>query len=150
AKCSECDTRFTCYPPGIYPRRQYQLDVVAGAVAAVVAGNTSVAEAARGIGASCTSIRRWRHWIADLADPADLTRTAARVDPDTPAGAGLSMTAHLLAPLRARTLQVLASLEELGAALWRQGIALASRSGLGRVLEWQHRVHGAVLGLARD
>src|SRR3990170_427998 len=46
AKCSACRRGFTCYPPGVYPRRQYQLDVVAGAVAAVTLGDQAAATAA--------------------------------------------------------------------------------------------------------
>jgi hypothetical protein len=37
-KCSCCHRAFTCYPPGFYPRRQYQLDVVAEVVAGVALG----------------------------------------------------------------------------------------------------------------
>lgn len=136
AKCSQCRHGFTCYPAGIYPRRQYQLDVVAGATASVALGGTSAAEAARATRAGATSVRRWVSWLAVLAEPRDLVALAARIDPDSPAGAGLSSVAATAAAA------VLVALEHLGAALVRGGLRLMMRSGLGRVLGWQHQAHG--------
>jgi hypothetical protein len=46
--------------------------------------------------------------------------------------------------------QVLGALEELGMALMRRGVELASRTGLGRVLEWQYRWHRVVVGLVGE
>jgi len=45
---------------------------------------------------------------------------------------------------------VLAALEEVGAALVRRGVELVSRTGLGRVLEWQYRLHRVLLGLVAE
>ena len=59
AKCSSCRYSFTCYPDELYPRRQYQLDVVAHVVAEISLGGASAAGAAREVGASTTSARRW-------------------------------------------------------------------------------------------
>ena len=56
-KCSCCRRAFTCYPPGFYPRRQYQLDVVADVVAAVALGGEPVADVAAAVTASSTSVR---------------------------------------------------------------------------------------------
>ena len=46
AKCSACQRAFTCYPEGVYPHRQYQLDPVAEVVAKVVLGDEAVAPVA--------------------------------------------------------------------------------------------------------
>lgn len=142
AKCSSCKRGFTCYPPGIYPRRRYQLDVVADVAGAVTLGGASARHAATAAGATVSSVRRWMTWVAALAKPGDLLAVAARLDPDAPAGAGLSTL-----PSRAPAARVLAALEQLGAALVRAGVAVAERTGLGRVLGWQHAAHGAVFGL---
>lgn len=142
AKCSSCKRGFTCYPAGIYPGRRYQLDVVADVAADVALGGKSAARAAAAVHATASSARRWLAWVAALAKPRDLLAVAARLDPDAPTGAGLGA----LSP-RAPAARVLAALEQLGAALVRAGVAMAERTGLGRVLGWQHAAHGAVFGL---
>ena len=139
-KCSSCRHGFTSYPPGIYPRRQYQLDVVADVVAAVAVGDEPVAQAAAASSASPTSVRRWSAWIAALAEVGALHAVAAQVDP-------ASATVTTATP-RSRGAAVLDALEVRGAALIRAGVAVVERTGLGRVLGWQHRAHGDVFGLA--
>jgi hypothetical protein len=148
AKCSRCRHAFTCYPPELYPRRPYALDVVALVVAAVVVGGRSFARAAREADASTTSARRWTRWVAALAAPGDLCAVATRVDPDGAASTGLS-TGAPSSTVRGAAARVLAALESLGAALARRGVACAERSGLGRVLGWQRRAHGEVVRLTR-
>jgi len=139
AKCSRCHLGFTCYPAGFYPQRQYQLDVVGEMVGAVAVGGASVADTAAARSASSTSVRRWSAWIAALAEVEMLHAVAAQVDPST---------ATVATPMpKTRTAAVLEALEVLGAALARTGVALVERTGLGRVLGWQHRAHGDVLGL---
>lgn len=142
AKCISCKHGFTCYPPGIYPRRRYQLDVVADVVADVALGGVSAARAAAAAQATASSARRWVAWVAALAKPHDLLAAAAQLDPDAPTGAGLGAL-----PARAPAARVLAAIEQLGSALVRAGVAVAERTGLGRVLGWQHTAHGAVFGL---
>jgi hypothetical protein len=139
AKCASCRLGFTCYPRGFYPRRQYQLDVVADVVAAIAVGGESVADTAVTSSASETSVRRWSAWIAALAEVDALHAVAAQVDPSTAPVA--TATPH------SRGAAVLDALEVLGAALARTGVTLVERSGLGRVLGWQHRGHGDVYGL---
>jgi len=146
AKCSRCRHRFTCYPPGFYPHRQYQLDVVAEAVAEVALGGHALAEVACAIRAGATSIRRWLVWLIGLAKPRELVVVAARLDPDAPPGAGVAAMVGV-APSRRQAAQVLAALEHLGLALLRRGVTLAERTGLGRVLGWQRQLHGDVYGL---
>lgn len=142
-KCSCCHRGFTCYPPGFYPRRQYQLDVVADVVAGVVLGSEPVAHIAATVTASVTSARRWTAWVGALTRAGELLAAAAQVD--------ASVATVALPPPRCarhpRAAAVLAGLEALGAALARVGVAAVERTGLGRVLGWQHRRHGDVYGL---
>lgn len=143
AKCSSCHQGFTCYPPGFYPRRQYQLDVVADVVASVALGSELVAHAATAVSASSTSARRWTAWVAALGRASELIGAAAQIDPSvaTVALPPPSGTRH------PRAAAVLAGLEVLGTALVHVGVALVERTGLGRVLGWQHRQHGEVYGV---
>ena len=142
AKCSSCKRGFTCYPPGIYPRRRYQLDVVADVVADVALGGAGAERAAAAAHATVSSARRWVAWVAALAKPRDLLAVAARLDPDAPVGAGIGSV-----PAQSSAAHVLVALEQLGAALVRGGVTVVERTGLGRVLGWQHAAHGAVFGL---
>jgi hypothetical protein len=142
-KCSSCHRAFTCYPAGFYPRRQYQLDVVADVVAGVALGSAPVAHIAAAVTASSTSARRWTAWIAALTHAGALVAAAARLDAS-------GATVALPPPRDARHPQaaaVLAGLEALGTALVRVGVAAVERTGLGRVLGWQHHRHGDVYGV---
>jgi hypothetical protein len=139
SKCGACQVSATVYPPGFYPQRQYQLDVVVGVVAAVELGDDAVARTAASFTASPRSAWRWRRWVGVLADAAALHALAAQVDPTSAPVA----TAAPATP----TMAVIAALEVLGAALARAGLAMVERTGLGRVLGWQHRAHGVVVGV---
>lgn len=141
-KCSSCLVGFTCYPPGFYPGRQYQLDVVADVVAAVTLGGEPIEHAAGTCSASATSARRWTAWVAALASAGELHAAAARLDASTATVASTCITSPH-PPASA----VLIGLEVLGAALVRVGVTVVERTGLGRVLGWQHRCHGDVYGL---
>jgi hypothetical protein len=149
AKCCSCKRGFTCYSDGLYPHRQYQLDVVAEAVAEVALGRQSVANAAAGAQASLTSVRRWVGWVAQLAAPSTLLRVAAELDPEQPAGVGIALTSGA-SSLWSGAAQVLAALEALSVAVHRGGASLVGRSGLARILDWQRRVHGDVVHLVRE
>lgn len=146
ARCKSGCADFTVRPPALYPRRQYQLDVVSDVVAAVAVGGETPATAAARATASTTSARRWTAWVAKLADVGQLLALAQHLDPDAAPGAGLS-TAPPTTSTRTLAARILHALEHLGAALLRSGVALVSKSGLGRVLEWQHAAHGDVYGL---
>lgn len=145
AKCSACRHGFTCYPPGIYPRRQYQLDPVAGVVALVTWGRHSFAQAAATVGACHMTARRWTGWVERLAPPAELYALAARLDPDAHAGASSRLPET--PPCFPVVAQVVTALEQLGLALERLALYLGARTGLGRVLGWQHQTHGLLVGL---
>lgn len=150
AQCKRGCPSFVHERPGeLYPHRQYQLDVVADVVGAIALGDEAPAKAAARATASKTSAYRWTSWVARLAGVGTLLALAHRADPDAVAGAGLSATATA-SPVRALAAQVLAALEHLGTALLRSGLALASRTGLGRVLEWQLRQHGDVIHLVAE
>lgn len=148
AKCGACRKSFTCYPEALYPRRQYQLDVVAQVAAEISLGDLHASVAARAASASPTSARRWTAWIAGLASPSELIQLTALLDPTAPAGAGISR--HAGDGVRARAARVLDALEQLGAALGRRGVAVAQRSGLSRVLGWQRSRFGVVIGLVAE
>jgi transposase-like protein len=148
AKCSACRYGFTSYSDELYPRRQYQLDVVARVVAEIAVGHASAPAAARELGASPTSARRWTKWIAEIAETSELLRVTRHLDPAAPAGGGLSL--HAGAGVRHRAACVLDALEQLGAALVRRGVALVQRSGLGRVLGWQRALFGDVVNLVTE
>lgn len=139
AKCTVCKAGFTVYPAGIYPRRQYQLDVVAEVAAGGALAGKTPAAAAAPAGASATSARRWIRWLASLACPGELAMLTARLDPDAPAGAGLPDASG---KDRDRAGRVLGALEQVGLALLRAGVACVEQTGLGRLLGWQHRSHG--------
>jgi hypothetical protein len=149
AKCTLCHHGFTCYPPGHYPHRQYQLDIVGEVVAAMAIGAEAAAKAVAPVTASPTSGRRWTAWVAQLAVPAALLAVAQRLDPGAPVGAGISTTVSA-SDTRSLAAQVLDAFEELGAALVRRAVVLASRTGLGRELEWQHQLHGDVVYLMAE
>jgi hypothetical protein len=146
AKCSACLVSFTCPSEDLYPRRQYQLDVVADVVAAMALGAASAASAASKAGASATSARRWTTWVAELAEPRELLAVAAQIGAAPHVGAGVSLRSGF--GVRGRAALVLDALEHLGAALVRCGVALVARSGLGRVLVWQRASQREVLGVA--
>jgi hypothetical protein len=143
SKCSSCARSVTCYPAEHYPHRQYQLDVVAEVVAAVAIGGESAGEAAARAASSATSARRWTAWVAALVEPAALLSLAQQLEQVTAVGVGASV-------VDAPAARVLVGLEALGAALVRCGVAVVSRTGLGRVLEWQQRAHGDVVHLVSE
>jgi hypothetical protein len=138
SKCGTCKVSVTVYPPGLYPHRQYQLDVVASVVAAIDGADDAKAASAR-FATSPRSAWRWRRWVVALGEVATFHAVAAQVDPTSAPVAMASPPTPAMA--------MLAALEVLGAALVRAGVAVVERSGLGRVLGWQHRAHGVVLGV---
>lgn len=145
ATCSLCPRGFTCHPEPLYPRRQYQLDVVARVVAAMAVGEMGTSSAAKLASASPTSARRWMTWTASLVDVGEMVKLCAHLHPETPAGAGLSLLAGN--SLRERAARVLSVLEELGSALVHRGMSLVARTGLGRVLGYHYGSQGGVVGL---
>jgi hypothetical protein len=145
-RCTRCRKSFTQYEAGAYPRRQFQPDVVAQAVAMHTGAAMPARHVAQAVGASVTSVRRWTCWTAALVDPAEALAVAARTDPEVPHGLGAA-TRAVLDGVRRLAAQVLDALESLGAALLRAGLTLAPRTGLGRFLAWQYATHGVSVAL---
>ena len=139
SKCSTCRAAWTLFPPGWQPGHQFQPDAVARAVAARAVGKQSFRAAGATIGACASSVRKWTRWCGGVAEPAEALAVAAQLDPEGAHGNGLAARTEHSGPDR-RVAQVLDALESLGAALVRAGLALASVTGLGRVLEWQRAV----------
>jgi hypothetical protein len=151
AKCKQGCPSFVDGRPGeLYPHRQYQPDVVAGVVAAVALGGEPASKAVTSVRASPTSARRWTGWVAKLVSVASALALAEQLWPDGVAGAGLAATPASSTSKSAVAARVLHALEYLGEALVRSGVVLVSTSGLGRLLEWQHRLHGDVVHLVTE
>ncbi len=148
-KCSKCRHGFTCYEPAHYPRRQFQPDVVAQVTARMAFEGATSRVAAATARASPSSARRWTAWVAELGEPAELLRVATELEPEAPALPGIA-TPPEARGRRALAARVLDAMERLGACLIRRGVELGSRCGLGRVLEWQHRTQGEVIGLTAE
>jgi|CXWL01.1.fsa_nt_gi transposase-like protein len=148
-RCKSGCVDFVDRPDGVYPHRQYQPDVVARAVAAVVVGGATPAKAAATVEASTTSVRRWTRWVAKLVDVAAVLALAGQLCPAGVAGAGLAATTAATSN-HASAARVLHALEMLGEALLESGAKLISKSGLGRLLEWQHRTQGDVIHMVSE
>lgn len=149
AQCKQgCPSFVESRPGATYPHRQYQPDTVAAVVAAVALGGQPAGKAAAGVTASATSARRWTRWVASLVGVATVLREAGRLWPDGVVGAGISSTPGT--STREVAARVLQALEYLGEALVRVGVRLASTTGLGRMLEWQHRQHREVVHLVAE
>lgn len=137
---------WTVYPADAYPHRSYQLDVVASAVAAVCVGGGRRRAVAVHHDCSRRSVSRWVRWTAQLANPEDLARLCARLDPEglpppTPAAAEGEVS---------RAGSVLRLLDHLGDVLLRRGVALPGRGpGLLRILTAQLARFGDVCWLTR-
>lgn len=135
---------WTVYPPGSYPHRTFQLDVVSSAVAQVATGESTQRAAERHLCAR-RSVSRWRRWCAQLVSPEDLCAAVMRLDPDglPPPGQGSGGADAAGWALRLW--------ERLAALLAHRGVVLAEgRSGLQRVLGWQCERAGIVAWLTRS
>lgn len=85
-KCARCEVAWTLYPPWMWPRMQFQLDVVEvatlGYVVQPMATYRSVAEA---VGCSPTTVWRWVGWCATVAEPGAVVAQVAMMHASTPA-----------------------------------------------------------------
>lgn len=142
AECPEPD--WTVYEEGGYPHRSFGLDVVADAVAEVEVEVEGKSMAAVAMTHKCSrdTVRRWRRWVAELADPRDLQQLNARIDPD-----------GVVVPLRpdaSRAEAVLRHLARLADLLVARGVSLPSAaSGLARILAYQRDKFRDVFCLTR-
>lgn len=133
---------WTVYEPGGYPHRQFQLAVLASIVAAAALARTTLEAVAALHMCSRRSVVRWCTWIGGLAEPADLLRACARLDPDGHAHAGANLP---------RSLQVLSLLDRLADLFVVRGAPLPGWApGIVRLLGDQLRRFGDVLFLTRS
>jgi hypothetical protein len=126
-KCGteECGRSWTLRPPGLFPRRHYQLGVVASATSQYLfAEHASLEVVAAAHTCSARTLGRWLTWGAQIAKPADLQRHLLDVSE-----APLLVKARLVGQLARKALSasrqqilamaaaVLGLFEALGAAL---------------------------------
>lgn len=74
-KCAnpECKRSWTLRPPGLMPRRHYQLCVVAhGTSNCLFTAQATLTSVADEHQCSRRTVGRWLNWIAEIADPSDL------------------------------------------------------------------------------
>jgi hypothetical protein len=69
ARCARCRARWRLRPPGLLPRRHYQLCVVAEAASQHLFSGVAQQPVADQHGCSRRTVGRWLRWIADCADP---------------------------------------------------------------------------------
>jgi hypothetical protein len=74
-KCAdpECKKSWTLRPPGLTPRRHYQLCVVASAASKFLFDSHATLTLVAKVHRCCRrTVGRWLQWIADIADPKEL------------------------------------------------------------------------------
>ena len=151
ARCSDrkcLGGSWTIYEATGYPHRCFQLAVTAAAVAQVaLRPEATLTAAAEQYQCDRRSVGRWVGWMALLAEPVELRRTVARLDPDglpPPAGPrGLGLVP------RAGT--VLGLVERLVEVLRGRGVVLApTTSGLTAFLGHRLRRFGEIFLLTKS
>jgi len=148
ARCSrkgDCPD-WTVYPPGRYPSRRFDLDVVADAVATSAFGRDSedrpLSFQAIGRDHACSgrSVSRWTQWISGLTDVEALARECMRVDPDGMPAAPRPDTMDS----RAEAGRALAVFDRLACLLeTREVLPRGSQPSLVRILDDQRLRYGA-------
>jgi hypothetical protein len=78
---------WTIYEEEAYPHRVFDLAVVVSAVSAVVFAGRTLTGSAATHQCSRDSVRRWKRWVEQLAEPAELLRACTELEPDGMAGA---------------------------------------------------------------
>jgi hypothetical protein len=135
---------WTVYEEAAYPHRLFDLVVVISAVSTAVFGKTSLTASAVMHDCSRDSVRRWKRWVGELADPAELMRACTRLDADGVPGSFVS--AEL--PRAARVLHLFDRLADL---LVERGVHLTElRWGLARLLHHHLCRFGEVFYLTRS
>lgn len=119
-RCCDCRRSWTLEPPGVIPRKHYQLDVVAHAAAAYVFDPRATLE---GVAATFQCARRtvgrWITWIGALASPAALLNRLATLTqtPFVPRRSPGPLDSRPRHPCRERAAEALTLFEALGTAL---------------------------------
>jgi len=79
-KCGQCHQSWTLRPPGLMPRRHYQLCVVANATSRFLLGPHATLTLVAQAHCCCRrTVGRWLHWVGGVADPSRLIRRLFRV-----------------------------------------------------------------------
>jgi hypothetical protein len=124
-KCAspECKKSWTIRPPGLMPRRHYQLCVVAhGTNKFLFDPQATLSSVAESHCCSRRTTKRWLNWIAGLAEPSDLIRRLFYVSKETALGIGfkpsevIKKAANTAKKAFQRTAKVFCLLEVLGMA----------------------------------
>lgn len=149
ARCSDrgCSAgSWTVYEPGGYPHRTFLLSVVAFAVAAMAVGvGATLTAVADECGSHRRSVGRWVRWVGGLADPAELSRGCARLDPD---GLPPPAAPRTVEPM-ARAGWVVGLLDRLADLLRGRGVTLEPGPGLAAILRHQLDRFRSVFHLTR-
>lgn len=148
---ARCSTRgcpapsWTVYPPGRYPGRHVDLDVVAHVVATSAFERDDegrpIAFASIGRRFTCSgrSVSRWTGWVAGLTDIEALARECIRIDPDGMPAAARPDTIDR----RARAGRALAVFDRFADLLEAHDIVPPARQpSLVRILDDQRLRHG--------
>jgi transposase-like protein len=146
-RCSSRDCpigSWTVYEEGAYPHRTFQLDVVASAVLMVVLGGATLTAAGDKHKCGRDTMRRWRRWVSSLAEPRELEKMCARLDPD-------GMPSRVERAGQNRAAQVLWLLERLADLLTLRGVPLPRLgAGLSRLLRHLFDKFGDLLWLTKS
>ncbi|HET7293191.1 MAG TPA: hypothetical protein VFM88_12260 [Vicinamibacteria bacterium] len=146
ARCSDrrCEAgSWTVHQGGDYPHRTFQLDVVGSAVVQAALEGRRAAAATHLC--SRRSVGRWIRWCIGLAEGSEVAKLVVRLDPD-----GLPPPRADGAGMDARAGWAVSLWERLGQVLAARGVALPDgRSGLQRLLCWQHERQGIVAWLTK-
>jgi hypothetical protein len=79
-KCAGCKKSWTLRPPGLMPRRHYQLGVVARATRQFLfEPHSTLTSVARAHQCCRRTVGRWLRWIGDLASPSALIRRLSAI-----------------------------------------------------------------------
>jgi len=147
-RCSlwkSCPLRsWTVYEQDSDPHRVFGLMVVVSAVRAVVFGNAT--HTAAGLAHQCSrrTVGRWKRWVSELADPAQLQRACTRLQEDGLPG-GLAVAGG------SRAARVLHLLDRLVALLVARGVALPELAcPVARLLKHQLAGFGEIFYLTKS
>jgi len=135
---------WTVYPPGRYPCRRFDLDVVANAVASnafardVEGRPQSLVSIGGHYACSGRTVSRWTRWVVELTDVESLARDCIRIDPEgMPAAVG-----HALG-IRGGAGQALAVFDRFADLLEKRGVLpRGEQPSLVRILDDQRVRHG--------
>lgn len=128
-KCAngECKKSWTLRPPGLMPRRHYQLCVVAhGTKEFLFHPDSTITSVAHEHPCSRRTVGRWLKWIGEIAEPSDLIRRLFSVSKETAVAFGFKISEMIIMATNAgkkafqRTTKNFCVLEAFGTAYGRE------------------------------